>query len=125
MDLSVILDGAWRDPQMRAQVNHVATQMHSASVELLCTAAIDMAADRIRTRQPGNSDATPEIATTLAAQHNGWDTARRMDTSRPLEHSLREAYEVGSVITHGLNSEPCLALTPSTSASSPVTFVTN
>jgi hypothetical protein len=91
---SVILDGTWRDPQIRAQANRVATQMHSTVVQLLCTATVDMAADRIRTRQPGSSDATPEIATTLAAQHNGWDTAHRMDTSRPFEHSLREAHGV-------------------------------
>jgi uncharacterized protein len=60
----------------------------------MCTATFDTAADRIRTRQPGNSDATPEIATTLAAQHTGWDTAHRMDTSRPREDSLQEAHDV-------------------------------
>jgi predicted kinase len=63
-------------------------------VELVCTATVDAAADRIRTRRPGNSDVTPEIATTLAAQHTGWDTAHRMDTSRPLEDSVRQAHDV-------------------------------
>ena len=60
----------------------------------MCAATVDMAADRIRTRRPGNSDVTPEIAAALAAQHNGWDTAHRMDTSRPLEDSLQEAHDV-------------------------------
>jgi uncharacterized protein len=63
-------------------------------VELVCTATVDTAADRITTRRPGNSDVTLEIAATLAAQHTGWDTAHRMDTSRPLEDSLQEAHDV-------------------------------
>jgi uncharacterized protein len=91
---SVILDGTWRDPQIRAQAHRLASETHSAAVEVMCTARVDTAADRIRTRQPGNSDATPEIATTLAAQHTGWDTAHRMDTSRPLEDSLQEAHDI-------------------------------
>ena len=91
---SVILDGTWRDPQNRAQAHRLATETHSAVVELMCTATVDTAADRIRTRQPGNSDVTPEIATTLAAQHSGWDTAHWMDTSRPLEDSLQQAHDV-------------------------------
>jgi uncharacterized protein len=91
---SVILDGTWRDARMRAQAQSLAKETHSAVVELMCAATVHAAADRIRTRQPGNSDVTPEIATTLAAQHTGWDTAHRMDTSRPLEESLREAHDV-------------------------------
>ncbi|MCV7145102.1 AAA family ATPase [Mycobacterium riyadhense] len=90
---SVILDGTWRDPRLRALAHRLATETHSALVELMCTVAGDAAADRIKTRQPGNSDATPEIATALAARHTGWDTAHRLETTRPLEDSLREARE--------------------------------
>ncbi|WP_081258548.1 AAA family ATPase [Mycobacterium kansasii] len=90
----VILDGTWRDPQLRAQAHRLAAEAHSPLVELLCTAPVDTAADRVRTRQPGNSDATPQIAATLAAQHNGWDTAHPVATSRPLEFSVREAHDV-------------------------------
>jgi len=91
---SVIVDGTWRDPQIRAHAHRLAMETHSAVVELMCTAAVDTAAGRIRTRQPGNSDATPQIATALAAQRAGWDTAHRMDTSRPLEDSLRQAHDI-------------------------------
>jgi predicted kinase len=91
---SVIVDGTWRDAQRRAHAHSLATETHSAVVELMCTAAVDAAADRIRTRQPGSSDATPEIATALAAQRTGWDTAHRMATSRPLEDSVRQAHDV-------------------------------
>ena len=91
---SVILDGTWRDAQLRADAHRLAALTHSAVVEVVCSAAVDMAADRIEARQPGNSDATPEIARALAARHNDWDTAHRMDTSRPLENSLQETHDI-------------------------------
>jgi len=91
---SVILDGTWRDPEVRARANHLATETHSSIVELLCTATTEMAADRIQTRPPGNSEVTPEIAATLAAQEDPWDTASRVDTSQGLEHSLLRAQDV-------------------------------
>jgi uncharacterized protein len=91
---SVILDGTWRDPQIRAHAHRVATETHSAVVELMCSATADLAADRIKTRRPGNSEVTPEIAAALAAQQNGWDTAHRIDTSRALEYLAAEAHDV-------------------------------
>jgi aminoglycoside phosphotransferase family enzyme/predicted kinase len=91
---SVILDGTWRAPQIRAHAYRLATETHSAVVELMCSVTADMAADRIKTRRPGNSEVTPEIAEALAAQQNGWDTAHRLDTSRALEYLVREADEV-------------------------------
>ncbi|KAA1250626.1 AAA family ATPase [Mycobacterium simiae] len=90
---SVILDATWRDPRLRAQAHLLAAETHSAAVELLCAVPVDTATARVKTRQPGTSDATPQIAATLAAQQHGWSTAHRLDTSRPLELSLRQAYE--------------------------------
>ena len=95
---SVILDGTWRDPQIRAAAHRLASETHSALVELMCTAPVDTAADRIRTRRPGSSEVTPEIATMFAAepaaQHAGWDTAHPMNTSRPAEDSVQEAHDI-------------------------------
>ncbi|HUH69476.1 MAG TPA: AAA family ATPase [Mycobacterium sp.] len=91
---SVILDGTWRDPQIRAQAHRLADETHSAMAELMCSATVDLAAGRITTRGPGNSDVTPEIAAALAAQHAGWDTAHRIDTSGTLEELVREAHDV-------------------------------
>jgi hypothetical protein len=91
---SVILDGTWRDAEMRAQASHIAVQTHSAIVEIMCSASVDLAADRIVTRQPGNSEVTPEIAAALAAQHSGWYTAHVIDTSREPGQVLHEACEV-------------------------------
>ncbi len=91
---SVILDGTWRDPEMRAQAHRLAAETHSALVELMCSAAVDTAADRIRTRRPGSSEVTPEIAAALAARHHGWDTAYLIDTSQQHEQALSEAHDV-------------------------------
>jgi predicted kinase len=91
---SVILDGTWHDRQMRASAHRIAAQTHSAVVEVVCSTTVDLASGRVKTRQPGNSDATPEIAAALAARHNHWHTAHRMDTSRPLENSLQEADDI-------------------------------
>lgn len=90
---SVVLDGTWRDRRTRARAHHVAAQTHSAVVEMQCTAKGDTASDRITTRRPGNSDATPDIAVALAAQFQSWDTAHQMDTSRPFADSLRDAHD--------------------------------
>jgi aminoglycoside phosphotransferase family enzyme/predicted kinase len=91
---SVMLDGTWRDPQMRAHAHRLAAQTHSAMVELICSATVDTAAGRIQTRRPGNSEVTPQIAAALAAQDAGWDTAHRIATSRALEYSLPEAHDI-------------------------------
>lgn len=91
---SVILDGTWRDRGIRAQAHRVATEKHAAMVEVICLTTSNEAADRISNRPAGSSDATPEIAAALAQQDSGWDTAHRLDTSRPLEHSVQEVYDL-------------------------------
>lgn len=101
---SVILDGTWRDPHIRAYAHQLATETLSTMVELRCVATLDVAADRITTRQPGNSDVTPPIAAALAARDSGWDTAHVVDTSRSLEQSVQAAHDVwrGSIYAPGL-----------------------
>ena len=91
---SVILDGTWRHPHLRAQAHRVAAETHSAIVEFECVAATGLAVGRVVTRGPGNSDATPGIATALAARRSGWDTAVRVDTSEQLEDSVRDLVSV-------------------------------
>lgn len=91
---SVILDGTWRDAQARAQARRLAADKYAACTEIQCVVPVDVAADRIRSRAPGNSDATPQIAAALSAQSFAWDTAHRVDTSQPLEDCVREAREL-------------------------------
>jgi uncharacterized protein len=88
---SVILDGTWRDPQLRAQAYRVAVETHSALVDLICVASTDMAAERIKERRGGNSDVTPQIADALDV-HDGWDDAYRVDTSHGLDQSVLLAH---------------------------------
>jgi aminoglycoside phosphotransferase family enzyme/predicted kinase len=90
---SVIVDGTWRDPQLRARARRLASETHSATVELMCSSTVDTAAGRIATRRPGNSEVTPEIAAAMAAERAGWDTARRIDTSGAVEDSARTALD--------------------------------
>ncbi|ORW61003.1 hypothetical protein AWC20_07140 [Mycobacterium parmense] len=91
---SVILDATWRDPWLRAQARRMAGQTSSATVELVCETKAATAGDRIRTRRPGTSQVTPEIAAAMAARRAGWDTAQVIDTSRPLDQSAAEAHDV-------------------------------
>jgi hypothetical protein len=97
---SVILDATWRDPKMRAEASILAAKTHSALVELMCVAKVDVAANRIRARRPGNSDVTPEIAEEMSAQNNRWETAYRVDTSCGLEYSLLRAHNFWFEATH-------------------------
>ena len=90
---SVILDGTWRDPQLRAHAYRVALETHSALVDLMCVAPTDMAADRIKERRAGNSDVTPEIADALDV-YDRWDDAYQVDTSRGLDQSVLSALNV-------------------------------
>lgn len=90
---SVILDGTWRDPRARARAHRLASESHSATVELMCASTVDTAAGRITTRRPGNSEVTPEIAAAMAAERAGWDTAHRIDTSGAVEDSARVALD--------------------------------
>ncbi|ORW91593.1 hypothetical protein AWB92_18190 [Mycobacterium sp. IEC1808] len=90
---SVILDGTWRDPELRARARRLAPETHSATVELMCSSTVDTAAGRITTRRPGNSEVTPEIAAAMAAERAGWDTAQRIDTSGAVADSAREAVD--------------------------------
>ena len=90
---SVIVDGTWRNPLIRAHAHSLASETLSVLVELICLATVDMAADRITTRRPGNSDVTPEIAAALVSQQSDWDTAYPVDTSRSLERSIQMAHD--------------------------------
>lgn len=97
---SVILDGTWRDAQTRADAQRLAADKDAAIAEIQCVAPIEVAADRIRNRAPGNSDATPQIAAALTAQDFEWGSAHRVDTSQPLDDCAREAHQVWRAAVH-------------------------
>ncbi|MDP7724113.1 bifunctional aminoglycoside phosphotransferase/ATP-binding protein [Mycobacterium sp. TY814] len=96
---SVILDGTWQDPGLRAQARRMAGETHARIAEIVCAVPVETSAGRIEHRAPGNSDATPDIAAALAARRDAWESAYRMDTSQPLDASVAQAYEVWSRAT--------------------------
>ncbi|CAJ1499293.1 AAA family ATPase [[Mycobacterium] kokjensenii] len=96
---SVILDGTWRDAQTRAAAGRLAADRHAMITEIRCVVDLQVAADRIRTRAPGNSDATPQIAEALAAQDFAWDSAHPVDTAQPLDDCVRRAVELWRAAT--------------------------
>ncbi|HTX93934.1 MAG TPA: AAA family ATPase [Mycobacterium sp.] len=91
---SVILDGTWGDPDMRAQAHRLAAETHSVLVELMCSATADTTAERITTRRAGNSEVTVQIAAALAGRHAGWDTAYPIDTSAERGHAVQQAHQI-------------------------------
>ncbi|MEZ0382186.1 AAA family ATPase [Mycobacterium sp. pW045] len=91
--VSVVLDGTWRDAEIRAEARRLAGDKHAAFGEIRCVVPIEVAAERVRTRAAGNSDATPQIAGALGADDFEWDTAHHVDTSKPLDECVQEAHE--------------------------------
>lgn len=91
---SVILDGTWRDPRQRARAKETGRQENCPTVELVCTVPLEVAAARITERRDTTSDATPQIATTIAGEDHAWAEAHPIDTNRPLGESAAEAQQV-------------------------------
>ncbi len=91
---SVILDGTWRDPELRRRARDIASERGCPTTELACTAPIDEAKKRIAQRQTTTSDATPQIAEGLAAGGAEWSDAHLINTRRPLADSVAEAQRI-------------------------------
>ncbi len=90
---SVILDGTWRDPAQRRRARRLADETDSVLVEFVCTVPSESAAQRVVTRGPSDSDATPQIAAALSGGTD-WPGAHPLDTSRPLEDTVSEAHQL-------------------------------
>jgi predicted kinase len=91
---SVILDGTWRDASHRQRAHDVAAETYSSVVEFCCAVPLSEAVDRIASRGPTASDATPAIAAALPDPGAEWPAAHALDTSRPLADTLAEAQRV-------------------------------
>ncbi|MEV0669141.1 AAA family ATPase [Mycobacterium sp. NPDC050441] len=92
MGRSVVLDGTWRDPDLRRRARDIAIEQACPTVELACTVPIDEAKERIVRRQATKSDATPQIAEGLAGAQ--WPDAHLINTRRPLADSVTEAQRI-------------------------------
>ena len=93
---SVILDGTWRDARHRDHARSLAVEASATMIEFACTARLATAVDRIRSRTETTSQATPEIAAALAAEHlnEPWAHPHRVDMTRPVAESVAEAQQI-------------------------------
>jgi uncharacterized protein len=89
---SVILDASWTDADRRADAARLADQTSSDLVALRCAAPLDLASQRLVTRQPGDaSDASPAVAAAMAALAHPWPEAVDIDTTCSPEQSVADA----------------------------------
>ncbi|NTY63070.1 AAA family ATPase [Mycolicibacterium sphagni] len=92
---SVVLDGTWQDPRHRELARQLAADTAAVQIEFVCTAPLDAAVARVRSRTETSSQVTPEVTTALADRdEGGWAGAHRIDTTRPQSDSVAEAREV-------------------------------
>ena len=91
---SVVVDASFHDADRRASVRRLGSDANAGVVELRCSAPQDLAVKRVLARQRSDpSDATPAIAERMAAAFAPWPEATTIDTSRPLDESVRTALE--------------------------------
>jgi len=80
---SVVLDASWADPDQRQLARVLATALHADVIEMRCDLPEEIAAERLRARMSAGddaSDATPAIASLMAARTTLWPEAHVIDT---------------------------------------------
>ena len=94
MGESVVLDATWLDAHWRAVAATAAAVTSSELVELRCVAPLEVAVERIRQRPASDpSDATPEVAATMAREVLPWPEAWDIDTTTSIAASVDRALE--------------------------------
>ncbi|GAA4077196.1 AAA family ATPase [Actinomadura miaoliensis] len=88
---SVVLDASWTATEHRDAAAEAARQEHADLVTLRCQSPPGVAAQRLRTRPHGASDADAAIAAAMAADACPWPDATIIDTTGPPEESVRQA----------------------------------
>ena len=94
MGETVVLDASWGEERWRELARSVATRTHAELFELRCTVGPDVAARRIRARAAAGadpSDATPAIATAMAATADPWPGAVTIDTGGRVDATVAAA----------------------------------
>jgi aminoglycoside phosphotransferase family enzyme/predicted kinase len=88
---SVVLDASWTSDRHRAGAVDVAERTSSELLQLQCRVDADTAARRLASRADDPSDATPPIATRMAATADPWPQSAAIDTSGPVAASVEQA----------------------------------
>jgi uncharacterized protein len=100
----VVLDASWSNRRNRAAAEEVARATCSELVELECTAPADTAGKRLRERARAGtdaSDATPDVAATMAAVADPWPAATVIDTTASTDDTLARGVDVVSAQLRG------------------------
>lgn len=88
---SVVLDASWTREAHRQPAARAAERTASDLVALQCTAPREVAAQRMRDRTSGASDADEQVAAAMAAQTDPWPAAHTLSTTGPPERVLDRA----------------------------------
>lgn len=97
--LSVILDASWTDGRQLLEVAGLAISTEATHITLRCVAPMAVAATRLSTRAPGDSDATPQIARAMAASMAGdWPNGIEIDTTATIDESITAAVKAWETI---------------------------
>lgn len=91
---SVILDASWASAAHRRRAARLAEETSSELLQVRCTVPSEVAMSRIRARTGDASDATPEVAATLADSFDRWPEATEIDTSASPDRALAHTTEL-------------------------------
>ncbi|GAA0249415.1 AAA family ATPase [Actinomadura nitritigenes] len=96
---TVILDASWTDKAERDLIASVAHREHADLVAFRCDAPEALAAERMRRRTHGASDADSAVALAMSAEAAPWPEAATIDTSGTVSAALERALPI--VRPHG------------------------
>ncbi|RZQ65927.1 AAA family ATPase [Amycolatopsis suaedae] len=88
---TVVLDASWNDAGHRHAAAATAVRTNSGFVPLQCWAPRTTADVRLRTREPGPSDATPDVAARMAEHLDPWPGAHTVLTAGRPADSVTQA----------------------------------
>jgi aminoglycoside phosphotransferase family enzyme/predicted kinase len=103
MGETVVLDASWGDGARRRAARDLADRTRSDLAELRCEVDAAVAAERIRARDATGvdpSDATPEVASRMAAAADPWPEAITIPTAGPVDAGPSRALDAIGVRRH-------------------------
>lgn len=88
---SVVLDASWTRETHRRLATDLAGRTHSDLAALRCSAPGEVAAERLRNREHGASDAGPDTAAMLDADADPWPEAAAVTTTGSPDEAVAQA----------------------------------
>ncbi|MFE3957719.1 AAA family ATPase [Nocardia sp. NPDC059091] len=104
LGVSVILDASWIDAAERTRARALAAHAHAELIPLRCECPPQTYATRIRTRRPGDSEATPDIAHALATTSSPWPDATTVDTTTSIDATVAQALREWNAVGRSASS---------------------